>query len=312
MHKKIKDFFLNMLQAPSGTAFVVFLTMLLLSIFNLVSTVFLTSSNAWMLPVLLISFLAPFFIFRASRGGKKYLPTLHVSLPRKIHVPTIIFSTLLVISGGTLLKLLIFSGKYTAFPLYNVFFANRNGNIWRDIYFVLSFCILPPVFEGLIFRGIMIKEHDRRGRLTATLFSSLLFAILGFSAQELFPRFFLGAVLCIVLYATESIIITVSIHIAYNIFAVFIEPTLVSLKNVSANFELFAFILAIITIIIAIMLFSHLSRLYRRYSHDKFGESFVRSTPRERTFWHLVELMLSIPAIACYVLFVIVTLITEI
>ncbi|MBR2381276.1 MAG: CPBP family intramembrane metalloprotease [Clostridia bacterium] len=312
MLNKIKSFFSEMLYAPSGTALAVFLTMLLLSIFNLINTTLLTSSNAWMLPVLLISFLVPFCIFRASRGGKKYLPTLHVSLPKKIHIPTIIFSTLFVILGSTLLKLLIFSGKYSAFPLYNVFFANRNGNIWRDIYFVLAFCITSPVLEGLFFRGAMIKEHDRRGRLTATLFSSFLFALLGFSAQELLPRLFLGALLCIVLYGTDSIAITISIHIAYNIFAVFIEPTLVSLKNVSANFELFAFILAIAAIIAAILLFSHLSRLYRKYSHDKFGKNFVRSTPRERTFWHLVELMLSLPAISCYVLFIVVTLITKI
>ena len=312
MFKKIKDFFLELILAPSGTALVVFLSMLILSIFNFISTTFLTSSNIWIIPIILIAFFCPFLIFRASRGGKKYLPTLHLSAPKKIHVPTILFATLLIILGSTLLKLLIFSGKYTSFPLYGVFFANRNGNIWRDIYFILAFCIVPPILEGFIFRGIILKEHDRRGRLTATVFSSLLFALLGFSAQELLPRFFLGALLCMVLYATDSIVITISIHIAYNIFAVFVEPTLVSLKNVSANFELFAFMLAIITIIVAITLFSHLSRLYKKYSHDKFGENFVKSTPRERTFWHLVELMLSIPAIACYILFVVVTLIMEI
>ena len=312
MLKKIKDFFLELILAPSGTALVVFLSMLMLSVFNLISTTSLTSSNAWMIPVMLVSILIPFFIFRASRGGKKYLPTLHLSVPKKIHLPAILFATLLIILGSTLLKLLIYSGKYTAFPLYSVFFANRNGNIWRDIYFILAFCIIPPILEGLIFRGIILKEHDRRGRLTATVFSSLLFSLLGFSAQELFPRFFLGAILCMVIYATDSIVITMSIHIAYNIFAVFVEPTLVSLKNVSANFELFAFILAIVTIIVAISLFSHLSRLYKKYSHDKFGENFVKSTPRERTFWHLVELMLSVPAIACYVLFVVVTLIAKI
>ena len=312
MLKKIKDFFLELILAPSGTALVVFLSMLMLSVFNLISTTSLTSSNAWMIPVMLVSILIPFFIFRASRGGKKYLPTLHLSVPKKIHLLAILFATLLIILGSTLLKLLIYSGKYTAFPLYSIFFANRNGNIWRDIYFILAFCIVPPILEGLIFRGIILKEHDRRGRLTATVFSSLLFALLGFSAQELFPRFFLGALLCMVLYATDSIIITMSIHIAYNIFAVFVEPTLVSLKNISANFELFIFILAIVTIIVAITLFSHLSKLYKRYSHDKFGENFVKSTPRERTFWHLVELMLSIPSIACYVLFVLVTLVAKI
>lgn len=312
MLKKFKCFFVNLLCSPSGATLTVLFTMILLTIFSIINTNLLSSSNALMLPILSISFLGPFFIFKASHGGKKYLPTAYLSIPKKIHFPIIVFSTLFIILGSSLLKLLIFSGKYTEFSLYNIFFAYRNQNLWNDLYLLLAFGIIPPILEGLIFRGVIIKEHNRRGHLTATLCSSILFALLSFSTQEFLPRFFLGAMLGIVLYATDSILITISIHIAYNIFAVFIEPIIISIKNVSSNFELFAFALAIITIIIGIILFSHLSRLYRKYSHDKFGENFVKSTPRERTFWHLVELMLSIPAIACYILFVVVTLITEI
>jgi cobalamin synthase len=75
--------------------------------------------------------------------------------------------------------------------------------------------------------------------------------------------------------------------------------------------DLFIFIIAIITLAVAISLFSHLSRLYRKYSRTKFGENFVKTTPIERTFWHLVELMLSIPAIACYVIFIVVAIIVR-
>ena len=297
-----------MIFSSSGTALMVFFILALIAIFNLINVGLLFSDNWWMIPMIAIAFLVPFFIFRATRGGKEYIPTLNLSLPKRYHVPTILLSALLLMLGSTLLKLAFVNGRYSEFPLYNAFFAHRNGNIFNDIYLVFAFCIIPPVFEGLVFRGSLLREHDKRGRMTAAVISSLFFALLDFSFELFIPRFFLGILLCIVLYATDSIATSVALHIAYNFFAVFVEPTFISVKNVSSNVELFTFLVAIFTLTVAFFLFSHLSRLYRKYSHDKFGESFTRSTPRERTFWHLVELLTSIPAIACYVLFIIVTL----
>lgn len=311
MLRKIKDFLREMIFSPSGTATLVLMIMIFVSIFNFINIALLFSDNWWMIPMLLVAFLVPFFIFRAARGGKKYIPSIHLSLPKRYHVATIIFATLLVFFGSTLLKLAFVSGKYVEFPLYSAFFAHRNGNFWNDIYLVFAFCIIPPVLEGLIFRGSILREHDKRGRMTATVFSSLLFALLDFNFELFIPRFFLGVMLCIVVYATESIATVIAIHVLYNFFAIFVEPTFVSVKSVSANVELFVFIIAILTLIMAILLFSHLSRLYKKYSHTKFGDNFIRSTPRERTFWNLLELMTSIPAIACYVIFIIVALIVN-
>ena len=98
----------------------------------------------------------------------------------------------------------------------------------------------------------------------------------------------------------------------YNFFAVFFEPSLIALKNVSSNFELFVYMIAILALVMAIFLFTRLSHLYKKYSHDKFGENMVRTTNRQKSFWNTVELLTSIPAIACYVLFMIVTLILAI
>ena len=311
MLKKIKNFFAEMIYESSGTAFVVLLTMILLSVFNFVNSALLFSNNWFMIPMIALAFVLPFLLFRATRGGKKYLPTIHLELPKKHHIQTILLSFLLLILGGTFLKLIFINERYLEFPLYNAFFAHRNGNLFNDLYLVLGFCIIPPVFEGLVFRGVIVREHDKRGRMAVVLFSSLLFALLGFNFELFLPRLFIGIVLCIVLYATDSIATSIAIHIAYNFFAVFVEPTLVSIKNVSANYELFGFIVLILALLVAILLFKHLEKLYRKYSHDRFGESFVKSTPRERTFWHLVELLTSIPAFACYVLFIFVSLITK-
>lgn len=311
MIRKIKDFLHEIVYSPCGTATLTLLVMLLIAIFNFVNMGLLSSNNDWMIPMIALSFLAPFFLFKATHGGKKYELTTHKNLPKKYHIPTIVFSILLLAFGSTLLKLAFVSEKYVELPLYNAFFAHRNGKLLNDLYLVLAFCVIPPVLEGIIFRGIMIKEHDKQGRMTTAIFSAFFFALLSFSFELFIPKFFLGIILCIVLYATDSLATSVAIHIAYNFFAVFVEPTFVSVKNVSSNYELFAFLVAIVTLIVAILLLSHLSRLYRKYSHDKFGKNETRSTPRERTFWSLATLLTSIPAIACYVLFVVVTIITN-
>ena len=312
MLKKIKYFFLDMLYAPSGAALLVFAIMLLLALGNLINTTLFFSGNGAMLVIILIAFCVPLFVFWLSRGGKSYFPTIHFELPKKIHFPTIIFGLLLAISGSLLLKILIIEGKYTEFSVYNTFWAHRNESFGNDVYLLFAFAIVIPVLEGIAFRGALIKEHDRRGRLCAVLVSSLLFSLLGFSFADILPRFFLGALLCILLYATESITLTIALHIAYNFFAVFFEPSLIALKNVSSNFELFVYMIAILALVMAIFLFTRLSHLYKKYSHDKFGENTVRTTNRQKSFWNTVELLTSIPAIACYVLFMIVTLILAI
>lgn len=311
MLKKIKDFFREMLFSYTGTATLVLCVMILISTFNFVSIAFLNSSNLWLMPILALAFLVPFFVFRASRGGKKYTLTHHVALPKAYHLPTIILSVVLMMLGSTMLKLAFISEKYVEMPLYNAFFAHRNGKLFNDLYLILAFCIVPPILEGIIFRGAILTEHDKRGRMTVTVFSSFLFALLGFSLELLPNGFFLGIILCIVAYATESLATSIAVHIAYNFFAVFVEPTFVSIKSVSSNVELFIFIVLIFTLVTAIFLLSHLSRLYRKYSHDKFGKNQTKSTPRKRTAWNLAELMLSIPSILCYIVFIVVTLITN-
>ena len=312
MLKRIRNFFSKMINSSLGTAFLSFAIMLLLSIFALINQSLPLPSNALMLPIILLAFALPTLIFVKFRGGKEYMKFFSPALPTKAHIPMIIWSTLLICFGSTFLKIVFIDGKYTEFPLYNAFFAHRNGNFFNDLYLVLAFCLIPPVLEAVVFRGAMLKDLDKRGRLTATLCSSILFAILGFDMLELLPRFLVGCVLCMVFYATNSIILTATMHIAYNIFAVFLEPTLVSIKNVSANFELFIFIIAILTLSTAIFLLSGLSNLYKVYSHEKFGTNTTKSTSRHHTLHFFGEFMLSIPAIACYIVFIITFLLNQI
>lgn len=309
MIKKIKVFVSKILFSSSGSTLLSLAIMLLLAFFNLINTFLFFGTNALMLPMILLAFVYPFLVFRASRVKKMTIPSTHLALPKIIHLPTIVLGTLVLFFGSTLLKFAFYNDVYTEFSLYGAFFARRNGLLHNDLYLVLTFCVIPPALEGVIYRGAVIKELDKHGRLTATLFSSLFFALVGLCAEEFLPRFFAGALLCIILYATDSLVATVIIHIAYNLYAVFVEPTLVSLKHVSSNATLVAFLLAMATLGLTISMLSHLSRLYKKYSHDRFGISTKRSTPRNKTFHDLKELLLSPTALACYVFFVIVIII---
>ncbi|MGM9632628.1 MAG: lysostaphin resistance A-like protein [Eubacteriales bacterium] len=305
-----KIFLREVVFAPAGEALLVFCIMLLLALSALINSLFLKSTVGWFLPAVLISFGLPCLLFVRARGGKKYVPTFHLSLPRKCHIPTLIFGTLTLVLGTLCLKLVFFDGKYTEFSLYGAFSAHRNGNILRDLYLLLSFCVTVPVLEGAVFRGILLKEHDRRGRLAAVAFSSLLCALLGFCFEKFLPRLFVAVLLCVITYATNSLASGVAIHIIYSVFAVFCEPTLISLKNVSSNFDLFLTIITVLALIFAVMLTSHLSRLYKMYSKTRFGLNSARSVPRERSAWSFITLSLSLPALLSLALFLAATVIS--
>ena len=311
MIKKIKEYLLKILFSNYAAILLAFSVMLLLCLFNLINTVFLASSTWTMLLFIPLAFCVPLAFFILSRK-ERYFPSYHFAKIKKYHVPTIIYSFFLLIFASILLKSTFFESIYTSFSLYNTFSADIQGGFFKKLYLILSFCIIPPILEELVYRGIIIKEYDKRGRLTATLISSILFSLLGFNVYEIPQRFFMGIILCILLYATGSIFICVAIHILYNVFALFFEPTLVSLKYISSNSSTFLLLITVATLIMATCLCSHLSRLYNKYSKDKNYVNFKRSTPRERTFWHFLELFISTPSLACVLLFAITTLILNI
>ena len=288
-----------------------FAVTLLLASFNFINSVFLSSSIWSMLFFIPLAFCPSIAIFLLSKK-QRYLITKHLCKIKKYHIPAIIYSILLLIFGSLFLKFIFIDGQYTAFSLYNTFFAKIDGGFAKQLYLLLTFCIIPPIFEGIIYRGILIKEYDKRGRMCATLVSSTLYALLGFDFSLVPQRFFMGALLCILLYATSSIIVSISANIIYNIFALYFEPIFISLKKVSANANTFSQLILIASLIMATCLCSHLFRLYKKYSKDKNYLNFKKSTPRERTFWHLVELLLSAPALSCYVLFLVTVAIINI
>ena len=243
------------------------------------------------------------------REKKRYIPSLKINVPKKEHIIPLLLSFIVLASGCVLLDMLFSGQNYVDYSMYNTFFVARDRGFFGTLYTILVFAIIPAALEELIFRGILCAEFERRGTLCATLLSSLFFSFTQFSFSKLPVYFFIGLVLAMMLYATRSIICTVALHIAYKIFAIFAQPILVSLKDVSASPELFIYLVLIVMAVALIFLALQLSKLYKAYSVKEAPSDTTRSKPLNRTLFAIVEALLSLPAICSYVLFLIAAII---
>ena len=81
-----------MMDSHASTAILALLIMLLVAASNFINTYLLLSNNNLMIPILILSFVAPILLFKSTRDFKKYKLSNHLMLPKKHYIPTIIFS----------------------------------------------------------------------------------------------------------------------------------------------------------------------------------------------------------------------------
>ena len=295
--------------SKTGSLFAVLSVYLLLILSNIINTYLLNGSNNFIIVFLIFSMVLPALFWFFIRENKRYIPSLRLNSPKKEHILPIVLSFVLLVSGSVILNM-IFSGEnYIIFSIYNTFYAETDQGFFNILYTVLAFAILPAILEEFIFRGILCAEFEGDGTLCAVVASSLFFSFLDFSFGSLPVRFFVGIVLAIILYAADSLICSAILHVAYNLFVIFAQPILVSFKDVSANVELFVFLLLAVMIVSLILLVSRLSKLYRVYSEKNISSDYTKSVPIQKMPIAFAEILLSVPAICCYAVFLIASII---
>lgn len=92
----------------------------------------------------------------------------------------------------------------------------------RTVDFVCNFisvCVLAPVLEEILCRGVIMQLFKRYGTLAMLIYSSLAFAILHQSAATFIPIFYLGLLLGIVKITTKSIFPCMILHSVNNLYA---------------------------------------------------------------------------------------------
>lgn len=93
----------------------------------------------------------------------------------------------------------------------------KEKSAWYISYLITTAVFIAPVFEEIIFRGLIyqgLKKH--LGVLKALLASSIVFSLLHFNAAQFLPVLGLGALLCFIFEHTGSLIPAIAVHMLNN------------------------------------------------------------------------------------------------
>jgi membrane protease YdiL (CAAX protease family) len=89
--------------------------------------------------------------------------------------------------------------------------------VWKRIIMYFIAIIVAPVFEEIVFRGILLPWVVRRtGLWTGIAIVSLLFAGMHFHLPSLLPLFLLSAMFCAAYGRTRSLFVPIGMHACFN------------------------------------------------------------------------------------------------
>ena len=87
--------------------------------------------------------------------------------------------------------------------------------------FVIGSAVVAPIYEELLFRGIIFPTLIQKTNFTiALVLSSLIFAVLHFHLSALLPLFVLSIILSITYLYTSTIWASISLHALFNLISI--------------------------------------------------------------------------------------------
>ena len=84
---------------------------------------------------------------------------------------------------------------------------------------IFMLCVVAPVLEELLSRGVIFSLFKKTGNLSALIFSSLGFAIMHLDIVSVIPIFFMGLLLGILRLVTGSLLAPIIAHSLSNFLA---------------------------------------------------------------------------------------------
>lgn len=97
------------------------------------------------------------------------------------------------------------------------FIISDETSPWMRAYFVLLAVVIAPVFEELLFRGLLLPALARRyGAAAATLVISAVFAVIHGHLPSVVPLFILSVSLCLAYIGTGSLVASIVMHAVFN------------------------------------------------------------------------------------------------
>ena len=96
-----------------------------------------------------------------------------------------------------------------------------NLDTLNNILLIISTCIVAPIFEELLFRGLILTALRKFGNTNAMIITSLLFALIHGNIPQSIPTFAISMILCYVVIRTKSLLPAILIHFINNATGIF-------------------------------------------------------------------------------------------
>lgn len=209
-------------------------------------------------------------VFFCLLRGSEYRGALGIRMMKASHVTLSVYSLMFIISGTMALSLLMYSFFPEVFAQSGMDSKNSAMSAFTtsdSINAALTFAIIPALLEEFLFRGVVRAEYSKYGAGAQVILSSLLFAMLHFSPVRFPLYFFTGVVLALTAGAANSIMPTMIIHVANNLFILYFEKYIYKIAGKhSGGLVLLTFIVVLVTLISAILFFGKAESLHWEFS----------------------------------------------
>ena len=90
------------------------------------------------------------------------------------------------------------------------------GPLWLNILIYLYICLIGPIMEELIFRGVILEGLRKYGNTFAVIMSALLFGLMHQRFAQCLPAVVIGVVFAVYVVRTGSLLPGIFVHIVNN------------------------------------------------------------------------------------------------
>ena len=250
-------------------------SMLLILSFKLATGIFPDKTGGYLgcLILQLIIFFIPAYLYSkfTSRGklslhGKDF----------RLKAPSIDY-TFLLLSCAMFLCALLFlvdmifkfkRGYPDGFYLYNTFFTGKIQEPDTFVYPILTFALTPAVCEEFVFRGVIHRSYEKNGYLSASIISSILYALVMFDLTLIPSALILGMLMSFILYITDSIVACIIVNFIYKLFMLFLGTNMGNYLLTGGN-NLLLYITVIAFLLVSLCIFSfECSRIFKQRAKE--------------------------------------------
>ncbi len=147
--------------------------------------------------------------------------------------PVYILKWFVIGAGCSYIINIVFNIFFTAIGYDNGTTAEPFTSVLDGASQLVVLCVFAPIFEELLFRGVMLSHHMKYGAWSACIITALYFGFFHGNLQQLLYTPVLGVIMAMVVLKTGSLISSIIIHVLVN-FIGFIQILSLSLID---NYE---------------------------------------------------------------------------